>query len=71
MKKLSLERETLAPLSSSELENVNGGTGALCRATWAGIKWLTRNACPSITIETATRVLGCNGNGGGNQAPQQ
>lgn len=64
MKKLSLDRETLAPLSTADLADVNGGTGGVIRATVAATKWLTRNACPSITIEAVTRLV-CPGNGGG------
>ena len=65
-KKLSLVRETLAPLSPSDLEDVNGGTNsAILRSAIKVTAWITRNACPSISIETVTRALGCNGNGGG------
>jgi len=62
LRKLSLNRETLAPLQTSDLEDVNGGTGALCRSAYQ----VSKNWCSQIsvsTIEIATRAFGCNGNG--------
>lgn len=65
-KKLSLSTQTIRTLTSDELVGVGGG------ANWTRpITWVTRNVCPSVTIETATRLLGCNGNNGGTPpAPQ-
>ena len=61
LRKLNLTRETLVPLQQSDLEGVNGGTGALCRtAVKVSQAW-----CSQIlvsTAELATRAFGCNGN---------
>lgn len=62
-KRLSLSTQTIRSLTPVELDRVDGGAG------WTvPIRWVTRNVCPGITIETATRVLGCNGNNGGQPA---
>ena len=55
-KKLSLSTQTIRSLTPVELDGVDGGVN------WTvPIRWVTRNVCPGVTIETATRVLGCNG----------
>lgn len=61
LRKLSLNRETLVPLQSSDLEDVNGGTGALCRSAVRVSKaWCSQIAVSAAEI--ATRAFGCNGN---------
>ena len=55
-KKLSLSTQTIRSLTPVELDSANGGL------PWTvPIRWATRNLCPGLTIEAATRVLGCNG----------
>ncbi len=61
-KKLSLSAETLRPLTPGELEDVNGG-GTIWNTIKKTVTIATRNICPSVTVETVTRVLNCNGNG--------
>jgi hypothetical protein len=56
-KKLSLERETLAPLSPSDLAQVNGGDFTDI------VRTVTRYLCPTTTT-VATRLLNCNGDPG-------
>jgi hypothetical protein len=66
--KLQLNRETLMPLDSSQLEDVNGGTSGLVRlsirtcvaaskaasrATVQATGWVTRNLCPSAAVEAS------------------
>ena len=59
-KKLSLSTQTIRTLTTDELAGVDGGVN------WTKpITWVTRNVCPGVTIETATRLLGCNGNNNG------
>ena len=71
LRKLSLNRETLLPLQSSDLEDVNGGTGALCRtAVKVSQRWCS--VIVQSTVEIVTRAVGCNGGGGNNGGqPQQ
>jgi hypothetical protein len=58
IKKLSLQRESLTPLTASELDDVHGGTWtAVARTIVPVTKWLTRNACPSVAIELTTKLL--------------
>ena len=62
-KKLALSAETIRPLSPEELDGVAGA--GITKTIVKTVTWATRNVCPSVTIETATRLLGCNGNDGG------
>ena len=52
-KRLSLERETLVPLSPSDLDKVNGGD------LFNTIGLVTRYVCRP-TVELATRAFNCN-----------
>ena len=61
LKKLELQRETLVPLQSNELLDVNGGTlGALTRT----IVQATKNLCPTlVTTVASTPVVTCKAGG--------
>ena len=39
--KLNLDRETLVPLQSSDLDDVNGGTGLVCSAIRVSVRVCT------------------------------
>ena len=58
LRKLNLNRETLVPLQSSDLEDVNGGTGALCRSAVKVSQFLCSEIVKSA-IDLATRAFGC------------
>lgn len=61
IKKLTLQRETLVPLQSNELVDVNGGTlGAITRT----IVQATKNLCPTlVTTVASTPVITCKAGG--------
>jgi hypothetical protein len=61
IKKLALQRETLVPLQSNELVDVNGGTlGAITRT----IVQATKNLCPTlVTTVASTPVITCKAGG--------
>ena len=61
IKKLALQRETLVPLQSNELVDVNGGTlGAIPRT----IVQATKTLCPTlVTTAASTPVVTCKAGG--------
>ncbi len=70
--KLTLQRETLIPLTPDELEDINGGTSAFTRTiiqaskAYCGpvAKWVTQNVCVPASQAVCTTILP-HGNGGG------
>jgi hypothetical protein len=78
IRKLTLNRETLMPLEANDLENVQGGNivrsaieaskasiRACSKAVSAVSRWVSRQACSAISIEsvaeTVRRTQGGNG----------
>ena len=57
LKKLDLQRETLVPLQSTDLGDVNGGTGGLVRSAVQVSKYL----CTTVTTLQSQPILTCKG----------
>jgi hypothetical protein len=60
LRKLSLQRETLVQLQMNDLEDVNGGTGALCRSVFT----LSARYCSPVSrslLESAKQSCFCSG----------
>lgn len=53
LKKLDLQRETLAPLQAAELHDVNGGT--LSQIVKATLRY-----CTTVTTVVSHPIVGCN-----------
>jgi hypothetical protein len=78
LRKLSLNRETLMPLDSTDLEQVNGGTSTIVKSTIKASqrycspasKWVTRNLCPSVVSEAVSESIRRTTGGGGDQGGQ-
>lgn len=51
--KLALNRETLAALSPSEMEQANGGT-------WGQVVRITLRYCTTVTVTVSHPRFGCN-----------
>lgn len=54
-KKLGLARETLVPLQSNDLDDVNGGTGGLIRSAVQVSKYL----CTTVTTVQSQAFITC------------